>query len=622
MYLLLNVCIIIPLAGFIVSIFIPGRKEALISSVAFITMGFHVAMLVLLTGLWAIHGCPFLNLKEWVVVQTSGYEFFIDFCFDKITAVYALVGSILAFLVTVYSRTYLHREKGYKRFFNNILFFYSGYNIVVFAGNMETLFIGWEILGIASFLLIAFYRNRYLPVKNAVKVFSIYRIADVGLLLAMWMSHHLWLENITFEKLNNYELVHWQLQSHSMIGVFISLMILLSATAKSAQLPFCSWLPRAMEGPTPSSAIFYGSLSVHIGVFLLLRTFPFLEHQVSVRILIGALGLLTSIIASGIARVQSSVKAQIAYASISQIGIIFIEVSLGLIDIALIHFAGNAFLRTYQLLVSPSVVTYLIREQFYNFTPREHTFEDSLPKRLEYSFYILCLKEWNLDTFMYRFYWNPMKWAGRKLSFLTLKNVLLFGVPFLIAGFIGVFYIKIIPDNIHYRLPGVLAFVGLMFSLKSFTERKNVKLSWLLVIMNHLWIALAISLNENFGFSEVVLYLSGVIVFGFVGFVCLRLLRILEKNINLDRFHGHSFMYPGMALVFLVSCLGVAGFPITPTFVGEDLILTHIHRDQVFLAFCVALSFIINGLAIIRIYARVFLGPHVHSMYEMAYRSS
>ena len=86
----------------------------------------------------------------------TGYEFFIDFRFDKITAVYALVGSILSFLVTVYSRTYLHREKGYKRFFNNTLFFYIGYNIVVFAGNMETLFIGWEILGIASFLLIAF----------------------------------------------------------------------------------------------------------------------------------------------------------------------------------------------------------------------------------------------------------------------------------------------------------------------------------------------------------------------------------------------------------------------------------------------------------------------------------
>src|SRR5215217_5996759 len=107
----------------------------------------------------------------------------------------------------------------------------------------------------------------------------------------MWLSHHLWHENITFRQLNDYTFVSAELQQHSLIGVFISLMILISAAAKSAQLPFSSWLPRAMEGPTPSSAIFYGSLSVHLGVFLLLRTFPFWEHQFSVRIAIGLLGL-------------------------------------------------------------------------------------------------------------------------------------------------------------------------------------------------------------------------------------------------------------------------------------------------------------------------------------------
>jgi NADH-quinone oxidoreductase subunit L len=143
------------------------------------------------------------------------------------------------------------------------------------------------------------------------------------------MSHHLWHENITFLKLSNYELVSSQLQSHSLIGVFISLMILISAVAKSAQFPFSFWLPRAMEGPTPSRAIFYGALSVHVGIYILLRTFPFWEHQFSVRILIGLVGLISSIIATGIARVQSSVKSQIAYASIAQIGIIFIEVAAG-----------------------------------------------------------------------------------------------------------------------------------------------------------------------------------------------------------------------------------------------------------------------------------------------------
>ena len=103
-----------------------------------------------------------------------------------------------------------------------------------------------------------------------------------------------------------------------------------------------------MEGPTPSSAIFYGSLSVHLGVFLMLRTFPFWEHQTSMRIAIGLMGLVTSIAASVMANVQSTVKSQVAYSSISQIGLIFIEIALGWDTLALIHFAGNAFLRTYQ----------------------------------------------------------------------------------------------------------------------------------------------------------------------------------------------------------------------------------------------------------------------------------
>jgi formate hydrogenlyase subunit 3/multisubunit Na+/H+ antiporter MnhD subunit len=332
--------------------------------------------------------------------------------------------------------------------------------------------------------------------------------------------------------------------------------------------------------------------------------------------------LLTSIITNGIARVQSSVKSQIAYASISQIGLIFIEVSFGWINLALIHFAGNAFLRTYQLLVSPSVVTYLIREQFYNFVPRQQTVEDSLPKRIEYSLYVLCLKEWNLDSMMYRYLWNPLKWAGSKLDFLIRPGMPPFGIAAYFAAWIVWYYRDNIPSAIQQHIPVLFAFIGLLLVLKAFTERKNVQMTWILIVMNHLWVALAISFNESFKFDHTALYLSGIGVFGIAGFVCLRLLRALEKDIDLDRFHGHSYLYRGLAFIFLLSCLGVAGFPITPTFIGEDLIFSHIHEDQLLLAFFVALSFILDGLAIIRIYARIFLGPHVRSVYEMGYRSS
>jgi NADH:ubiquinone oxidoreductase subunit 5 (subunit L)/multisubunit Na+/H+ antiporter MnhA subunit len=619
---IIHTLVIIPVLGFLVSLVVPHKKENFISIASFIVVGLHLVLSIGFVGYWIFHGMPTIDQKDMALFRTSSYEFFLDFEFDKVAATYLVVGSLLTFLVTVYSRYYLHRETGYKRFFNTMLFFYVGYVLVTLSGNLETMFVGWEMLGISSFLLIAFYRDRYLPVKNAVKVFSIYRIGDVGLILTMWLTHHLFHENITFLKLSNYELVHDHIANHSIEGVIISLMILITAAAKSAQLPFSSWLPRAMEGPTPSSAIFYGSLAVHMGVFLLLRTYPFWEQQLSVRILIAAIGLVTTIITTGIARVQSSIKAQIAYASSAQIGLIFIEVAAGFENLALFHFAGNAFLRTYQLLVSPSVVSYLIREQFYKFVPRIRSIEDSFPKRLRYSLYILCVKEWNLDSFMYQYLWNPLKWVGRRLDFLTLRNAIAIFVPMYLLGLGALYEENWIPESIHSSLPLVFAVIALIAVLKSFTERKQARLSWALVIMNHFLVALAISFNEHFGIEETLLYLSGIVVAGVLGFVVLRRLKTLEGNIDLDQFHGHSYRHRNLAFVFLVACLAATGFPITPTFVGEDLIFSHIHEDQALLAFFVSLSFIIDGLSIIRIYARVFLGPHVKSVYDMAYRSS
>lgn len=618
MHTLLPVFILIPLLGFGISLFVPERKEGLLSNLAFGTLATQLLALLAFLVAWFMGGAEVLNLKELVVYSDEGYEFFVDFLFDRISAVYLFTGGFIVMLVTVYSRYYLHREEGYKRFFNTVLFFYTGYTIVVLAGNLETLFIGWEILGVASFLLIAFYRNRYLPVKNAIKVFSVYRIGDVGLILAMWMSHHLWHENITFLKLSNYELVHHHLESHTWVGVFISLMILVTAAAKSAQLPFSSWLPRAMEGPTPSSAIFYGSLSVHIGAFLLMRTFHFWEHQTSIRILIGVLGLSTSVIASSIARVQSSVKTQVAYSSMAQIGLIFVEIAAGLEVLALIHFAGNAFLRTYQLLVSPSVVSYLIRDQFYHFEPRKATVEDSLPRRIEYSMYMLSVKEWNLESLMYRSWWNPMKRLGRKLNFLTVTRVLAFFVPVYGAGLFLTYHQDRIPETLHHALPLTFSIIGVMMVLKAFSEKKDTLLAWLLVIMNHCWVALAVSFNEHFTFTHVHLYLSGILLPGIAGFWILDRLR-RRDNPGLNHFHGLSSKYPRLAFGFLLMCLSLSGFPITPTFVGEDLIFSHIHSNQVLLALLTAVSFIIDGLAIIRIYARVFMGPRADSFY---YRSA
>lgn len=619
---LLPYFLLLPGVGYVASLLAPRRSEKTVSGIAFATVGGQLLLALAFTVFWLVNGAPAIDQKEVVLYQTPHYSFFIDLSFDKVTAVYLLVGSILTFLVTVYSRIYLHREEGYKRFYNLLQFFFLGYVLTIFAGNLETLFVGWEVLGLTSFLLIAFYRTRYLPVKNAVKVFSVYRIGDVGLILAMWLAHHVWHHNIRFSELAGPLFQTLPEGVHPGALPFIGFAILVAAAAKSAQLPFSSWLPRAMEGPTPSSAIFYGSLSVHIGVFLLLRTYPLWHEETSVRVAIAVIGLLSAFLASGIGRVQSSIKSQVAYASLAQIGLIFVEVALGWHTLALVHFAGNAFLRTYQLLVSPSVVSYLIREQFYEFEPAKSTVESWLPKKLQYTLYMLSVKEWNLDNMLYRFLWNPLKWAGRKLDFLSVNRALVLFTPVYLLGMVGLFNENLMPGNLVAILPILFSIVGLVLVLKAFTERHRAIMSWVFVLLNHLCVALAIAFNEHVGTGEITLYLSGIFGAAAIGFLCLRRLRNFEGGINLDRFHGHGYEHPKIAAVFLLACLGMAGFPITPTFIGEDLVFTHIHEDQPALALFTALSLIIDGIAIIRIYARLFMGPHVKSVYDMGYRSS
>jgi NADH:ubiquinone oxidoreductase subunit 5 (subunit L)/multisubunit Na+/H+ antiporter MnhA subunit len=598
----------LPLVGFLASLLAPRTNETVISRMALATTGLQFLVVLGFLGYWAYHGFVAINIKETVLYKSGDYEFFIDFYFDRVTAVYLFTGGFISTLIVRYSRYYMHLEDGYQRFFSTILFFYFGYTWTVLAGNFETLFIGWEFLGISSFLLIAFYRNRYLPVHNAVKVFSIYRIGDVGILSAMWASHHLWHENITFLKLGNQQLVHEHLLGHSGTGIFIGLAILLAAAAKSAQAPFSSWLPRAMEGPTPSSAIFYGSLSVHFGVFLLLRTFPFWHEQWVVRLAIGLVGLTTAVIAFFVTRVQATIKTQIAYASIAQIGIMFIELALGLDTLVLIHFAGNAFLRSYQLLVSPSVVSYLIRDQFYHYQP-----SPALPSsKLRSTLYLLSVKEWYLDWLMTNVTFKLFKQIGKWLGFLTTSRLMWYFIPLYALGLVLYFNQGWLAPWLLQAMPVLVAFPGLLMVFKAFAERNHPRLAWSLVFFSHLSLALAVSFNEHFDFAQTFYFLAGITVAALVGFVCIQeLKRRVGPHYDLNQYYGHARVYPGLGLGLLLATLGLMGFPITPAFIGEDLLFSHIHQDQYALGIIVSLSFAISGMALIRVYARLFLGNYI-----------
>lgn len=613
---------IIPLLGFIVSLFLKEKNENSLANVSFYSVLIQLVAIVGFIIYWTITGAKSMNIEEFVLYQSGDYKFLIDFYFDKVTATYLLIGAFVTLLITRYSAYYMHLEAGYKRFFNTVLLFYFGYNLTVLAGNFETLFIGWEILGLTSFLLIAFYRDRYLPVRNAVKVFSIYRIGDVGILIAMWASHHLWHENVSFITLQNKALVDEHLVGHSWVGMLIALSILVAAAAKSAQFPFSSWLPRAMEGPTPSSAIFYGSLSVHFGVFLLLRTYPFWENQYGARILIGVIGIISAVIGFMITRVQSTIKTQVAYASIAQIGLMFVEISLGWTTIALIHASGNAMLRTYQLLVSPSIVSYAIRDQFYHAKPKKVKKYFLRLTNLENTLYVMSIKEWGLDSLMNKWIFRPMKKIGKSMKFMGMKFTLFVLIPVFVLSSYLLTKKEIIPFEIEHLLPYVYAIVAFLLVLKAFAERTNPMLAWLLVYFSNLWIALAISFNEAFNWTHILIYLSGTSLAVIVGFFCLNILKRKEKeNFSLHHYYGHVFEYKNLGLVFLLATMGLMGFPITMSFVGEDLIYSHIHSDQIVLAVFYGQTYIMGGIALVRMYSRLFMGPHIKSYHEKSLKS-
>ncbi len=620
---LLQFFIWVPLFGFIISLMLPRKNERLISSVTIGTAGINLLGALSFVTYWFLNEHPVLDVKQFVFYKAHDIEIFLDFYFDKTTAVFLVVGAVLAFLVAVFSKFYIHRDGGFKRFMNNILMFFVAYNLVIFSGNFETLFTGWEILGICSFLLIGFYRDRYLPVRNSLKVISVYRLGDICLVLAMWMSHHLWHQNITFIKMSDPVALATLVQDHYLQFVFIGMLVVVAAAVKSAQLPFSSWLPRAMEGPTTSSAIFYGSLSVHLGVFILLRTFPFWENILVIKISVIAIGLFTAVIASTIAKVQSSVKTQIAYSSITQIGLMFIEVALGWHEVALIHFAANAFLRTYQLLVSPSVLGYMIHDMFFSFIPQKQVVGTSFFSKIKNTVYVLSLKEWNLDFMLHRYLWSPFKWVGKTTNIISTKV----GIGMLLIIFcIGIYfnlYPEQVPESISRIFPIVISFLGVIILLNAFAEKGNALRAWLFVVLGQLFVTLSVALlSDEFGGLQVLIYLCGSVSFAIVGAVCLQMIKKVDNNINLDIFHGYSQEQSRIGFIFLIACMGVAGLPFTPTFIGIDILFSNIHTHDYFVIAFTALSFVFMELCVLRIYTRIFLGQYKKATHAMAYRSS
>ena len=369
---------------------------------------------------------------EWVHLESDppepAFHFAIKFVFDKLSIPFVALTFVLLGTVGAFASRYMHREAGYNRFFTLYAVFLAGMVIAALAGNIETLFLGWELVGLSSALLVGFFHERPAPVRNALRVWVVYRVSDAALLLAAVFLHHMSGAG-DFDKLTGYrevagqEIAAWPegecLLRASSVWV-VGALLLVAAAGKSALVPFCGWLPRAMEGPTPSSALFYGALSVHLGAFLLLRMDPLLDASPELSAAVLVLGLVTAAVSALAMRVQTDIKSALSFASLTQVGLIVAEIGLGWRYVPLAHLIGHACLRTLQFVRAPSV----IRDH--------HAIENAVGDRLPRSsggwlgavggwFYRFGLERGYLDAFLDRFVVRPFLVVFRTLNAWELR---------------------------------------------------------------------------------------------------------------------------------------------------------------------------------------------------------
>ena len=294
-----------------------------------------------------------VNVATWF---TAGHhEATIHLVADALSVPYVCFSSGLCWLVNAFAGKYLHREPGFTRFFILLSLFGAGMNLMVLADSIDVLFAGWECLGISSALLIGFFHERANAVRAALRAFATYRICDVGILAASVVIHRS-VGSGDFDRLFGVNWPNGTCLVPATTATVVSLLLVFAALGKSAQVPFSGWLPRAMEGPTPSSAIFYGALSIHAGAYVLLRCEALLEQAPVARAALIAIGAGTALHASLVGKVQTDLKGVLAYASMTQASLILVEIGLGWRVIPLLHVVGHAILRSLQILRSPSAL--------------------------------------------------------------------------------------------------------------------------------------------------------------------------------------------------------------------------------------------------------------------------
>jgi NADH-quinone oxidoreductase subunit L len=279
------------------------------------------------------------------------------FLIDPLTCIMLLVVTGVGFLIHLYSVGYMHGEEGFTRFFTYMNLFMVSMLLLVMGNNYAVLFIGWEGVGLCSYLLIGYYYDRVSAAKAATKAFVVNRIGDAGFLLAIFLVF------INFRTLDYTQVMAQASRLSPEMATAIALCLLIGAVGKSAQIPLYTWLPDAMEGPTPVSALIHAATMVTAGVYMIVRNHVIYDMSPIAMTTVAWVGGVTALFAATIGLVQNDIKRVLAYSTVSQLGYMFLACGIGAYTAAIFHLMTHAFFKALLFLSAGSVIHALSGEQ-------------------------------------------------------------------------------------------------------------------------------------------------------------------------------------------------------------------------------------------------------------------
>src|SRR5512143_3186518 len=347
---------VLPLLGFAVLAF-RGRTmpKSLVAAIGVGTVGLAAGLAIVLAG-WFLIAPPAdgaLTVTFWTWFHVGGLSPAIAFRLDALSLVFTLVVTVVGFLIHLYSAESMAADEGYGRFFASMNLFVGSMLALVLASNLLVLYLGWEGVGLCSYLLIGFWYKDPANVRAAEKAFIVTRVGDTALAVGLFLIFSR-LGTLEIQEVATRAAAQWPVGSA--LAIAAAALLLGGAVGKSAQLPLQTWLPDAMAGPTPVSALIHAATMVTAGVYLIARMDVLFALAPPVRLAVAVIGAVTLLLAGASALFQVDIKRVLAYSTISQVGYMFLALGAGAWPAAVFHFMTHAFFKSLLFLAAGVVL--------------------------------------------------------------------------------------------------------------------------------------------------------------------------------------------------------------------------------------------------------------------------